>query len=303
MRCEALERLELGHRLRRLGRAEGEQGLAHGRGVERHAGAVGSVEAQRLVRLGSQHDDDVAATADAEAGRLTGRAGQAVQVGLGQVEAVAGHRRLPEDGQPGPEVVSLGPTVLGQEATAHERSDDAVRRAGAEPGPLGDLAQAEVVHVSVEARDDGDGPLDRLSARPRLGALTRHEVSLPASALDRRRSTGPAPRPASARRAPPVTAGTLATLRGEQGDDLRRERGRPGRRGVQHEVGVQRGLVGVVDAGEAPQLAGARLGVEPLRVALARTPRSECRRRPRRTGVLPPRGSPGPGLGPRGTAR
>ena len=67
---------------------------------------------------------------------------------------------------------------------------------------------------------------------------------------------------------PASPPGPGATLGGEQGDDLRRQRGRPGRRRVQHQLGVERRLVGVVDAGEARELAGPGLGVEALRVAL-----------------------------------
>ena len=51
----------------------------------------------------------------------------------------------------------------------------------------------------------------------------------------------------------------------------------------------QRRLVGIVDAGEAGDLAGPRLGVEALRDRAARTARSACRRTPRRTRGRPPR--------------
>ena len=74
-------------------------------------------------------------------------------------------------------------------------------------------------------------------------------------------------------------------------------RGRPGpgrrhrRARAQQQVRAQRRLVRVVDAGEVRDLAGARLGVEALRVARLARPRAGCRRTPRRTAGRRRRGS------------
>ena len=76
----------------------------------------------------------------------------------------------------------------------------------------------------------------------------------------------------------------------EEGDDLGGQCGRTGRRGGQHQVGRQRRLVGVVDAGEvrsARRRGPSRRGPSGR---AARTPRSACRRTPRRSGGRPPRG-------------
>ena len=91
--------------------------------------------------------------------------------GLTTSSPYARHRRLAQQGEARPQVVALGPRILGQQAPSHQCPHDAMGRAHPQRRPLGDLAQTEVRHVGVEAGDDGDGPLDGLRPGPRLVRL------------------------------------------------------------------------------------------------------------------------------------
>ncbi len=108
---------------------QGEEHLAHRRGVDRHACPDPGIEAEGFRRRHVVGDEHLVADARPEARRLTGLGGEACQRPVPTVQTEPRLRPAAEGDQPDTEVVALGLGVLGDESRRAEGLEEPMCRA------------------------------------------------------------------------------------------------------------------------------------------------------------------------------